>query len=56
MQAKNINSNAMDGTLATITMVQQIMTGLSGAVTEKEKVIIITEVVLRLLKNNANNL
>jgi uncharacterized coiled-coil protein SlyX len=36
-------------------MVQQIMTELSGAVTEQEEVIGITKVVLGLLKNNANN-
>jgi hypothetical protein len=31
------------------------MTELSSAVTEKEKVAVITEAVFRLLKNNANN-
>jgi hypothetical protein len=35
-------------------MVQQIMTELSGAVTEKENVAVITKAVFRLLKNNAN--
>jgi hypothetical protein len=33
-------------------MVQQIMIELSGAVTEKEKVAIITKAVFRLSKNN----
>jgi hypothetical protein len=37
------------------TMVQQIMTELSGAATEKEKFAVITKAVFRLLKNNANN-
>jgi uncharacterized coiled-coil protein SlyX len=55
MQAKNINSNGMDNTLIATTMVQQIMTELSGAVTEQGKVIVITKVVLRLLKNKANS-
>jgi hypothetical protein len=36
-------------------MVQHIMTELSGAVTEKEKVAVITKAVITLLKNNANN-
>jgi hypothetical protein len=54
MQASNMNTNAMDDTLAAVTMVKQIMTELCGVATEQEKVIIITKVVLRLLKNNAN--
>jgi hypothetical protein len=37
------------------TMVQQVMTELSRAATEKEKVAIITKVMFRLLKNNVNN-
>jgi hypothetical protein len=45
----------MDGTLAAKTMVQQSMTKLSGAETEQEKLFVVTKVVLRLLKNNANN-
>jgi hypothetical protein len=55
MQAKNINSNAMDDTLIFINMVHQIMTELSGAATGQERVIVITKVVLRLLKNKAKN-
>jgi hypothetical protein len=54
VQAENVNSNAMDMFL-TFTTVQQIMTGLSGAETEKEKFAVITKVVFRLLKSNANN-
>lgn len=50
MQAKNINSNAVDNTLIVITVVQ-----LSGAMTGQEKVIVITKVVLQLLKNTAKN-
>jgi hypothetical protein len=48
VQAKNVNSNAMDDMSVTFTMVQQIMTGLSGAVSEEEKVAI-TKVVFSLL-------
>jgi hypothetical protein len=55
VQAKNVNSNAMDDMFLAFTMVQQIMTELSGAVTEKEKVAITTKAVFRLLKNNVNN-
>jgi uncharacterized coiled-coil protein SlyX len=45
----------MDDTLIAIAMVQQIVTELSDAVTEQDKVIVITKVVLRLLKSKANN-
>jgi hypothetical protein len=55
MQAKNMNGNAMDSTLTAVTLVQQIMTELSGAPIEQETAIIITKVVLRLLKNNDNS-
>jgi hypothetical protein len=54
MQAKNVNINATDVFLA-FTMVQQIMTELSGAATEKKKkVAVITKSVFRLLKTNFN--
>jgi hypothetical protein len=46
MQAKSINSNALDDTLIVIPVVQQIVAKLSGATTGQEKVIIITKVVL----------
>jgi hypothetical protein len=54
MQAKNINSNAVDDTLTAATMVKQIMTMISGSATEQAKDIVITKV-LRLLKTNANS-
>jgi hypothetical protein len=53
LQAQNRKSNTMDDTFAAITTVQQIMTELSCAATEQEKVTVITKVVPRLLKNNA---
>jgi hypothetical protein len=37
MQANVVNNNAMDDMYVAFTMVQQIMTGLSGAATEEEK-------------------
>jgi hypothetical protein len=46
-----VNSNAMDMFVA-FTMVQQIMTGLSSAASEEEKVSIITKAVFSLLKRN----
>jgi hypothetical protein len=45
----------MDDMFFAFTMVQQVMTELSGAAMEKEKVGIITIVMFRMLKNNANN-
>jgi hypothetical protein len=56
VKAKNVYSNAMDGHMfLAFTMVQQIVTELSGTATEKEKVAVITDAVFRLLKNNASN-
>jgi hypothetical protein len=55
MQAKNVNINAMDDVFLAFTMAWHIMTELSGAATEKEKVAVITKTVFRLLKNNDNN-
>jgi hypothetical protein len=52
MQEEIINSNAMDDMFVAFTMVQQIMTGLSSAASEEEKVSIITESVFSLLKRN----
>jgi hypothetical protein len=36
LQAKNVNINAMDNVFFAFTVVQQIMTELSGAATENE--------------------
>jgi hypothetical protein len=55
VQAKDVNINETDEVFLAFTMVQQIMTELSGAVTGKENVAVTTKSVFRLLKNNANN-
>jgi hypothetical protein len=52
MQANVVNSNAIDDMYVAFTMVQRIMTGLSGVVSEEEKGSIITKAVLSLLKHN----
>jgi hypothetical protein len=44
----------MDDTFFTFTTEQQVMTELSRAPTEKEKFVIVTKVMFRLLKNNVN--
>jgi hypothetical protein len=45
----------MDDMFVAFTMVQQIMTGLSGAASEEEKVAVITKAVLSLLNRNGGN-
>jgi hypothetical protein len=56
MQAKNANIHGTDEAFLAFTMVQQIMTQLSGtAATGNEKSPIITKAKFRLLKNNVNN-
>jgi DNA uptake protein ComE-like DNA-binding protein len=52
LQEEIVNSNSMDDMFVTFTMVQQIMTGLSSAASEKEKVSINTKSVFSLLKRN----
>jgi hypothetical protein len=52
MQEKIVNSTAMDDMFVAFTMLQQIMTGLSSAAPEEEKVSIITKSVFSLLKRN----
>jgi hypothetical protein len=53
VQAKNVNTNAMEDAFLAFAVVQQTMAELSGVATEKGKVAVITEAVFRLLENNA---
>jgi hypothetical protein len=52
MQDEIVNSNAMDDVFVAFTLVQQIMTRLSSAASEEEKVTFITESVFSVLKRN----
>jgi hypothetical protein len=52
MPEEIVNTNAMDDKFVAFTMVQQIMTGLSNAASEEEKVSIITKAVFSPLKRN----
>jgi hypothetical protein len=52
IQEEIVNSSAMDDMFVAFTMVQQIMTVLSSAASEEEKVSIITKSVFSLLKHN----
>jgi hypothetical protein len=40
--------------LKVISVVQQIMTELGGALSEEEKIVAITKIVLKLMKENCN--
>jgi hypothetical protein len=53
VQAKSVNSNAADDVSLAFPAVQQIMTGLSDAATEKVKLAVITKAVFRVLKNKS---
>jgi hypothetical protein len=55
MQEEIVNSNAMDDMIVAFTMVQQIMTGLSSAASEEEKVSFMANVVFSPLKRNGGN-
>jgi hypothetical protein len=52
VQAENVNSNAMEDMSVAFTMVHQIMTGLSGAASEEEKIAVISKTVFSFLKPN----
>jgi precorrin-4 methylase len=49
MQDKNVKSNATDAMFLAFTMVQQMMTELSGAATEEGNVTVIMKAVFSLL-------
>jgi hypothetical protein len=55
VEAKIINSNAMDNMFVAFTLVQQMMTDLSVAASEEGKVLVITKAVFSLLKHNGGN-
>jgi hypothetical protein len=55
VQAKIVNSNEMDNIFIAFTMVQQIMTGLSGAASEEEKFSVITKAVFSILRRNGGS-
>jgi hypothetical protein len=51
-QAPNVNSASLDNMFRVATAVQQIMTGLNDAVSEEEKILAITKIVLKLMNSN----
>jgi hypothetical protein len=48
----DVNSLPLDNMLRTVTVVQQFMTECSSAVSEEEKTVGITKIVLNLMKQN----
>jgi hypothetical protein len=53
VQANNVNSSLND-MFKVAAIVQQIMTGHNGAVTEEQKIVVITRIVINLLKTNVH--
>jgi hypothetical protein len=53
VEATNVNSLPLDNsTLWTVTVVQQFMTEFNGALSEEEKIVAITKIVLNLMKQS----
>jgi hypothetical protein len=52
--APNVNSSPLNNMLRAITLVQQIMTELSGAVSKEDKIVAITKIVLNLMEQNGH--
>jgi hypothetical protein len=53
VEAINININATEDVFLAFSVMQQTMTEFSGVATEKERLLLMTKAVFRLLKNNA---
>jgi hypothetical protein len=51
-QASNVSSASLNNMFRVASVVQQIMTGLSDAVSEEEKIVAITKIVLQLMNSN----
>jgi hypothetical protein len=47
-----LHSQPLDNMLRVVTVVQQIMTEVNGAVSEEDKIVAITKIVLNLMKQN----
>jgi hypothetical protein len=53
-QALTVNSQPLDDMLRVVTVVQQIMTEFNGAVSEEDKIVAITKIVLNLMNQNGH--
>jgi hypothetical protein len=54
VRAQNTNSQSLDSMLRVVTVVQQIMTEIKGVVSEEEKIVAITKIVLNLMKQDGH--
>jgi hypothetical protein len=54
VQAPNVSSHPSDNMLKVVTVVQQIMTQVSGAVSQQEKIMAITKIVLTLMNQDGH--
>jgi hypothetical protein len=52
VQATSVKSSSLDDMFKVASAVQQIMTELNDAVSEEEKIVVITKIVLNLMKIN----
>jgi hypothetical protein len=54
VRAPTVNSQPLDNVLRVVTVVQQIMTEFNGAVSEEDKIVVITKIVLNLMIQNGH--
>jgi hypothetical protein len=54
VQAPLLNSQPVDNMLKVVTVVQQIMTEVSGAQSQEEQIVAITKIVLKLMNQNGH--
>jgi hypothetical protein len=54
IQTPTVNSSPLDNMLRVVTVVQQIMTEVNCAVSEEQKIVAITKIVLNLMKQNGH--
>jgi hypothetical protein len=54
VQASHVSSQPFDNMLKVVTVVQQIMTDVSGAQSQEEQIVAITKIVLKLMNQNGH--
>jgi hypothetical protein len=54
VRSPTVNSQPLDNMLIVVTVVQQIMTEFNDAVSEEDKIVAITKIVLNLMKQNGH--
>jgi hypothetical protein len=54
VRARTVNSQPLDNMWRVVTVVQQIMTEFNGAVSEEDKIVAITKIVLNLVNQNGH--